>query len=134
MRRQNWKFEYTGKALAAAAAEKRDQRKERLKWWLNRKEEIFKDIRGKGITIEEGNASRLGTLSNDVNAIYKGRLQGPQVVVNEALERELEEAHNRIQINQEAVAEYEGWHQVMSANPDQVVKLNHNDWLYFFGK
>lgn len=128
MKRNTWKFEYTGRALAEAAAKQRDHRLERLKVWSERKDEIMKTIREKGLTVDEGNAVAMhANYSNTMVA-------GPTVLVDVQLQRNLQEAHGKVSLHENAARDYDGWVQVMSANPDQVVKLNHDDWLYFFGK
>lgn len=30
--------------------------------------------------------------------------------------------------------DYHGWQQVLSANPEARLSLNHDDWLFFFGQ
>lgn len=128
MKRNSWKFEYSGKALAAAADKQLAHRKERLKVWKKRKDEIMKEIREKGLTVDEGNA-RIGHASNNYNATM---MAGPQVIVDQQLQANLAEAHSKVGVHQNFIRDYEGWVRVFEAHPEQNFKLNHDDWLHFF--
>ena len=61
-------------------------------------------------------------------------MAGPQIMVRADLRKKLAECHSKIQSHQQAADEYDGWVQVLGANPENRMKLTQADWLYFFGK
>ena len=62
------------------------------------------------------------------------RIVGRQATRAQHLQRKLTECHQKIESHRKATREYEGWVQVLRANPEQRLKLTQADWLYFFGK
>lgn len=128
MLRNKWEFEYTAINLATAAEAQRDFRLERVKWWEAKKAECFEKIKESGIEIHEGVAAEYNKLGNSTFQIT------PQVSVNSALERDLTECAQKIRAHKDAAQGYDGWVQVLKGNPEARLKLNHEDWLYFFSK
>ena len=61
------------------------------------------------------------------------RTSAPQVMVRNDLQTKLTECHGKIQEHVAKVREYEGWVQVLEGNPESRMKLNADDYLYFFG-
>jgi hypothetical protein len=59
---------------------------------------------------------------------------GPTINVRADLQTKLQECHSKIQSHQQAADEYDGWVQVLAANPEARLKLTQADWLFFFGK
>lgn len=125
MLRKEWEFEYTASNLAQAAEAKRAHHESRLQWWQTRKDEVMKEVRESGIEVSESDA-----------VLYSNStpMRGPQVMVRNDLQDKLTEAHSKIQDHAAKVREYDGWVQVLDGNSEARVKLNQDDWLYFFGK
>lgn len=124
MNRNEWEFEYTASVLAKAANEKAVYRQARADWWEAKKAEVMAEIKESGIEINESLAQQY--MSN------AGR--GPQIGIKPELQQKLSECHSKIQSHLAAVREYDGWHQVLNANPESRLKLKHGDWLFFFGR
>lgn len=124
--RNKWEFDYTAKTLAEAAIKQRDFRLSRIVVWKEKNTKVMAEIKESGIEITESLAAQMS------NYTSKGR--GPQVTIREDLEQHLLECHSKIDEHQQAAAEYDGWVQVLSANPENRLKLTQADWLYFFGK
>jgi len=122
--RQEWKFDYTASKLAAAAVDKRDTHRKKLEWWEAKKAEVMKNIRETGIEIRDSVAA---SYSNT-----KGGY-GPQIEISEGMQRDLTECQQKILEHNRLVGEYDGWRQVLEANPEKQLPLSHEDWLYFFG-
>lgn len=130
MNRNDWEFEYTARNLAVAAKGQRDFRLSRVDVWEGKKAEVMAKIKDTGLTVHEGVAAQLqGTYSN-ASAGYGGA----QVMVDSTLQRDLNECVGKINTHRAAATEYEGWLQVLDANPEARLKLKHDDWMFFFGK
>lgn len=126
--RGEWEFEYTAKNLAAAAATQRDYRQSRVDVWTKQKDDLMAKVRSDGISVSESVADKMSAYSSNLSA------NGPQIPIDPQMQRQLTECHAKIQAHRLALAEYDGWVQVLEANPESRLKLTQADWLYFFGK
>lgn len=126
-KRDEWEFEYTASDLAEGAARQKEFRLGRVKWWKEAKDQVMAEVKESGLEITESLAAALTNYSTQ-------QMAGPQVMVRADLQKKLTECHSKIQSHQWAADEYDGWVQVLSANPDARLKLTQADWLYFFGK
>ncbi len=124
-KRDEWEFEYTARVLADGADTQKAFRESRVKWWTEQKEKLMAEVRESGLEVSES-----------VGAAYSNSTvgMGPKVTIKADLQAKLTECHNKIQQHQQAAAEYDGWVQVLGANPESRLKLTQGDWLYFFGK
>lgn len=113
-----------------AAEKKRAARADRVKWWRDKKTEVMTEVRESGIEVRESLADASPSYSNKFSTVSA---VGPQVVVRTDLQAKLNECYSKITWHANAMREYHGWAQVLAANPETRVKLNHDDWLYFFG-
>jgi len=127
-KRDEWEFEYTASKLAEGAQAQREFRLSRVTAWTEAKEKVIQDIKDTGLEISESVAAQMQTYSNSTSAA------APQISINANFQRKLAECHQKIQAHTQAAAEYDGWVQVLSANPESRLKLTQSDWLYFFGK
>lgn len=125
--RQEWEFEYTARNLAEGAAKQKAFRLSRVDWWTEAKAKIMAEVKDSGLEISESVAAGIGSYTST-------QVAGPQVMVRADLQKKLSECHGKIQTHQQAAAEYDGWVQVLEANPENRLKLTQADWLYFFGK
>lgn len=123
--RDKWEFEYTAARLAEASSAKRDKHKSKFEWWEKKKTEVMQKIRETGIEIRDSVAA---SYSNT-----KGNY-GPQIEISEGMQRDLSECQSKILEHNKLVSQYDGWCQVLQANPEARLKLTHDDWLYFFGE
>jgi len=121
--RKDWEFTYTAEALAKAARAKKDYRQGRMAWWEVKKEEVIAEIKASGL---EFNESLAVSYSSNVG-------RAPQLAVKPDLQNKIQECHSKIQEHMSAVREYDGWVQVLEANPTNSLSLTHDDWLFFFG-
>lgn len=126
-KRDEWEFEYTATKLADGAEAQKSFRQGRVTWWTDTYNKVMAEIKEAGILVTESSAAGLATYSN-TKAIM------PSASIDQRLQAKLTEAHTKIQQHQQAAAEYDGWIQVLRANPEQRLKLTQADWLYFFGK
>ena len=122
MNRTDWEFEYTAKTLADAAVAKKAYRQERADWWEAEQKKLMAEVRESGLEINESVASQYATSAT----------RGPQLSVRSDLQQKLAECHTKIREHLSAVREYDGWAQVLTANPEARLKLKHGDWLFFF--
>jgi hypothetical protein len=125
MKRNEWTFDYTAKVLAEAALKQVDVHATKLKWWEDKKVETMKKVSEGGIEVHDSVAS---TYSHT-----KG-FAGPEITIDSGLQRDLNECQAKIRHHSELVNDYLGWHQVLIANPEARLSLEHDDYLYFFGK
>jgi hypothetical protein len=127
MNRIDWEFEYTAAKLADAAGAQLAHRKSRVDVWEAKKAEVLDKIKTSGLTVHEGIAASLTNYTQSNNG-------GAHVMVDSTLQRDLNECANKIREHREAATGYDGWVQVLQANPEARLKLKHDDWMYFFGK
>jgi hypothetical protein len=126
--RDEWAFEYEGKALTDAAQAKIDHHKGRFEWWRQEKEKIIAKIKAEGLEITEKTALQL--------AAAKSREweHGAQVLIRNDLRTRLDEAQTKLGFHLAQLNIFQGWHQILSANPEANLRLDHEDWLFFFGR
>lgn len=127
MNRSDWEFEYTAKVLAGAATAQRDYRLSRVKVWEDKKADTMARIKESGITVHESPADKMGSYTTNMG-------HGPQIQIDSMMQRDLNECTQKIQTHRGAATDYDGWIQMLNANPEARLKLKHNDWMYFFGK
>lgn len=126
--RGEWEFEYTAAKVADGAEAQKAFRESRVTWWRDQYAKTMAKIRESGVKVDESLAAQLSAVAN--TTAYRG----PSVTIDATLQEDLTEAHQKIEFHSGLVAEYDGWSQVLRANPEQRVKLTQADWLYFFGK
>jgi len=56
------------------------------------------------------------------------------VLVDPTLQKDLTECVTKMQHHAERARQYDGWEQVLRGNPNSRVHLDHDDWMYFFGR
>jgi len=123
MKRHEWEFDYTAKKLAEAAEIKKVAHGKRLEWWEKKKTETMEKVRATGIEIRDSVAA---SYSNT-----KGNY-GPQIEVDAGMQRDLTECQSKILEHTDLIKQYDGWLQVLNANPEARLSLDHQDWLFFF--
>lgn len=125
--RGGWEFEYTAAKLADGARSQKEFRLGRVAWWTDTYNKVMAEIKEAGILVTESSAVGSASYANT-------KAFAPSASIDQRLQTKLTEAHQKIQGHQQAAAEYEGWIQVLEANPESRLKLTQPDWLYFFGK
>lgn len=126
MKRKDWVFTYSCADLLKAATEKRDYHQKRVEWWDSKKKEVIEKVKAEGLEIDESLAEGFKSASNYV--------RGPQVMVRTDLQADLNESVERLKANRELVKQYNGWIEVLTANPNVSQDLDLDDWLFFFSK
>lgn len=128
MLRDEWKFEYTANKMADATEKKLSFHQERFDWWKDKKEHVITQIRTEGLEIDEKIALEyLSPKSRDWE-------RGTQVTVRDDLRKDLDECLKKLAYHTERINDYNGWHQILNANPEAKLSLDHDDWLFFFGQ
>lgn len=125
--RDNWEFEYTASKLAEGAEKQKAHRLSRVLAWTEAKDKVMAEVKESGIEVSESAAA-------DMKSYHSTQSAGPRVTVRHDLQAKLTECHQKIESHRAAAAEYDGWVQVLTANPESRLKLTQSDWLYFFGK
>lgn len=128
MQRNEWKFDYTANRLAEAAQGKITHHQERLAAWQAKREEVLARIRAEGLEIDEKLV--LGYHSPK-SRDWEG---GNRIRFREDLRRNLEEVLDKLKHHTEQVQQYQGWHQLLTANAEVRLGLDVEDWLFFFGR
>lgn len=128
MLRQDWGFDYTATKLADAADLKKVFHQERLDWWKAKRQEVMTTIRSEGLEIDEKIALEYR------NPKQRDWNQGSQVMVRNDLQRDLSECLEKLGHHTQQLQQYDGWQQVLAANAEARVKLDIDDWLFFFGR
>ena len=57
-----------------------------------------------------------------------------QVLIRNDLQTDLSECLDKLSHHTQQVQQYDGWQQVLAANPEARVKLDIEDWLFFFAR
>ena len=128
MLRKDWCLEYTASKLSEASTEKLAFHQERLNWWKAKRTEVMNTIRSEGLEIDEKIVLEFRSpKSRDWD-------RGSQVMVRNDLQNDLSECLEKLSHHTEKVQQYDGWQQVLAANPQARVKLDIEDWLFFFGR
>lgn len=131
MKREEWTFKYTAANLAAAAAAQAEFRRNRFEFWRSKKAEVMHKIKDSGLTVHE----EIATALLDKSYVSTSALrQGAQVLVDPTLQKDLNECVTKMQRHADKARHYDGWEQVLRGNPDALVELDHDDWMFFFGK
>ena len=128
MLRKDWGFDYTANKLAEAAATKMVFHQERLDWWKTKRQEVMGTIRSEGLEIDE----KLVMEFRSPKARDWDR--SAQVLIRNDLQTDLSECLDKLSHHTQQVQQYDGWQQVLAANPEARVKLNIEDWLFFFAR
>ena|ERR1035437_8676428 len=128
MLRDSWKFTYTAARLAEAAQVKLKFHDERVAWWKKRKDDLVAQIRTDGIEVSEGAA--LG-YSNPKSRDFE---RGAKVMVRNDLKDQLDECMEKLAYHVGKRRDYDGWVQVLTANPGDRLDVDMQDWLFYFGK
>lgn len=130
--RHEWLFEYTGKQLLGAASAKVKHHRTRLGWWEAQKQQVAKDARENGLEVIDSIANAGGYANNGITtANVQG---GARIQVKGEYQQKLDECERKIREHRTLVAAYDGWIQVCEANPKSRLNLDHEDWLFFFGR
>lgn len=128
MRRDNWKFRYTGRDLAEAAAERLAFHQERIEWWKQQRGEVMQRIRAEGLEIDES----LVLAHQSPKA--RDWVRSSRVNIRHDLSEQLEECQRKLSHHTEQASSYAAWRSVLQANPESSLKLDHADWQFFFSK
>jgi hypothetical protein len=128
MLRQDWCFNYSATKLAEAAQQKMAFHLQRLDWWKAKRAEVMTVIRSEGLKIDEKIALQY---RNPKSRDWDG---GSQVMVRNDLQKDLTECLEKLSHHTQQVQQYDGWQQVLAANANARVKLDIDDWLFFFGR
>jgi hypothetical protein len=128
MQRKDWKFDYTAAKLAEAAQAKIAHHTARLEFWRTTREEVLARIRAEGLEIDEKIV--LGYQSPKARDWERAN----RVTVREDLRQHLDECLEKLKAHTDWLAHYQGWHELLLANPEQRVALDIEDWLFFFGR
>jgi len=125
MKRDEWKFEYTATRLAEAADAKIAHHSERLAFWKGKRDEVLATIRAEGLEIDEKIV--VGYQSPKSRDWERAN----RVSVRDDLRQKLDEVLEKLRHHTEQLTQYEGWSQMLRANPEQRVGLDIDDWLFF---
>ena len=128
MLRKDWGFDYTANKLAEAAAVKMAFHQERLDWWKAKRQEVMTTIRAEGLEIDEKIVLEFR------NPKARDWDRGSQVLIRNDLQTDLSECLEKLGHHTQQVQQYDGWQQVLAANAEARVRLDIEDWLFFFGR
>jgi hypothetical protein len=128
MLRDTWKFGYSAQQIIEATNSKLTFHQERFNWWKDKKEQVITQIRAEGLEIDEAiTLEYISPKSRDWE-------RGAQVTVRDDLRKDLNECLKKLAYHTELINDFLGWQQVLTANPDAPLNLDHEDWRFFFGR
>jgi hypothetical protein len=124
--RRDWEFPYQASKVLEGAKKKLAHHKDRLDWWRTKRDESMALIKDGGIEIDEGVAGvEYSKLSN---------YQRPQVQIRDDLLRDLNECVTKTKEHRRHVDAYGAWVEVLAEQGSRELKLDQEDWLYFFSE
>ena len=129
MLREAWKFPTPAARLAEAAQARLAYHDERVTWWTGKRAEVMARIRAEGLELDE----RL-VLSQPNPKARDWDRGATRVMVRNDLQEDLDECSAKLRFHTGKRAEYDGWVQVLQANPGTPLELDIEDWLFFFGR
>jgi hypothetical protein len=130
--RDEWEFQYTAAQLADAAEAQMEFRVARIKVWEDKKAEVIARIRESGIDVSESIADKMSSAKYQLST-HSDR--GPVIRINSEMRDDLSECVEKITNHTKLRNEYAAWVQLFRAQPPHCpLKLQHDDWMYFFGK
>jgi hypothetical protein len=59
---------------------------------------------------------------------------GAEVMIRNDLRKDLAECLKKLAYHTRQANEFDGWMQVLEAHPDKALRLDHEDYLFFFGQ
>jgi hypothetical protein len=125
--RKDWRFPYTTTRVLEGAKTKALFHAERLAFWQRKQTETMERIKSDGLQVQ---TSLAGSNYSNVNRGF-----GAQVVVDATLQRDLDECETKIHEHKAKADTYRGWVEVLAAQRgDVTVELDHEDYLFFFGR
>lgn len=122
--RQDWLFHYQAQDVANAAAKKRNHHMQREAWWKDQQDQVMRDVREKGIEVDESIANLYAN---------SAAMHGARVSIKDEYQIKLNECHAKIKLHNGKVREYDGWVQVLQGRTIRV-GLDFDDYLFFFGE
>lgn len=128
MLKNTWTFEYTAAALVQAVDARLSYHDERLVFWRQRREATVAEIRADGIEVDEKIV-----LAYDTPKARDWR-RGGEVMIRNDLRKALGECYEKLAWHTKRRDVFDGWRQVLAANPDKALALDMEDWLFFFGR
>jgi predicted Zn-dependent protease len=132
MKRGQWKFAYSGAALAIASQIKVDYHKSRLEFWENRQKEVEEQIQKSGIKIDKSQLLRIANNTSQGFSASNAYSRQSTVEIDETMLRDLNECIEKVRGHRQLFDDYRGWLQLFNAQKDSTLKLHHDDYLYFF--
>lgn len=129
MLRDQWKFRYTARQLAEAAQMKIEFHKGRLEFWEARRKEVIGQIKADGIEVNEKSV-----LLQYASPKMRDFQEGGDIMIRNDLRKRLAESYEKLAYHTGRRDTFDGWQQVLGANPDDTIELDIDDWLFFFGR
>lgn len=129
--RNDWEFEYTASVLAKAAGEQHAFRESRVEFWTKQQAEVIAKIKESGIEVHEDIAAMLSNSGKYGGSRAAG---GAQIIIDPTMQTDLNKCYMKIQEHTTLAGQYKAWQQVLEGNSESRVKLDHDDWMFFFGK
>jgi len=126
MQRNEWKFDYTAARLVDGVQTKIAHHQDRLAYWRGQRETVLSTIRAEGLEIDEKIV--MGYQSPKSRDWDRAN----RVTVREDLRHQLDEVLDKLKSHTEQLTQYDGWRQMLLANPQAQLALDIDDWLYFF--
>jgi histidinol dehydrogenase len=135
MLRDEWEFEYTIEQLLEAAIMQRDFRATRVQVWEDKKAEVIARIKESGINVTDSVANELSNTSATAKYLSTQSIRGAQILIDPTMQDDLNECTEKIRQHLQLRNQYAAWVQVFEAQPKTSTrKLQHDDWMFFFGK
>jgi len=116
MKRRDWVYAYSSRAVGKAAELMLAHHTQRLEHWEGRKDACEREMRESGIEFREFQQTGGARLD---------------VVIDAELQKRYQEIQAKVGHHASLTAEFMGWARVLIAQPDHDIYLDHDDVLFF---
>lgn len=122
MKRKEWTLDYAPLVVGAAACDRKEHHEARLAYWIDRKDTAEKELREKGIEIDES-AAGAGSTSNYLEPRF-----------DSALWQQYRQCVQKVNEHRDKAKTYASWERMLNVAKDReiMLKLDVED-VEFFG-
>jgi hypothetical protein len=134
MKRDEWELNYTADVILKATKTKIAFHESRVVVWKKTQDNVKKEIKESGIKIDEGpEIQEMGNSPYSRVSAGVSYPRGPQIRIRDDLNEHLQRTTQKIREHREKTRQYTAWEAILESQGKASFKLNHDDWIFFFG-
>lgn len=125
MKREDWLCVFKRDYVKEASQAKLTYHEGRLAFWQGKQDEVMAGIKADGLEIETSVAGAQYSQASNYS-------RGPQVVVRDDYQRDLQECNDKVREHTLKVQKYKSWLAFLSAPGPAEIELDSDDYAFFF--